>query len=114
MTRRLVLIALLFLSLASVVQAENQLVVKYRATRVDVDKPYFEEIDTSRSSFVTGAWYDKANEYLVISLSGTNYHYCGLDEGTWKSFKTSASYGTAYNRMIKGNFDCRIFPVPRY
>lgn len=95
-------------------EAEQRLVIKYRSTPVDVDKPYFESLDTSGSSLVRGAWYDKSKRYMIISLNGTNYHYCGLDEDTWSSFKSSDSFGRAYNSTIKGNFDCRIFPVPSY
>jgi len=98
----------------SVAQAEQRLVIKYRPTTVDVDKPYFEYLNTLRSSFVRGAWYDKKNRYMIINLSGTNYHYCGVEEGTWKVFKSSPSFGKAYNSMFKGRFDCRINPVPTY
>ncbi len=95
-------------------QAEQILHIKYRATFVDVDKPYFEYLDTSKSSWIEGAWYDKSKQYLIINLKGTNYHYCSLDEGTWRRFKGSSSFGSAYSASIKGNFDCRVFPVPDY
>lgn len=108
------LTTLLLFFISSPAHAEEWLVIKYRSSPVDVDKPYFEKLDTSKSSLVRGAWYDAENEYMIINLGGTNYHYCGLDEETWKTFTASASFGTAYNAYIKGRFDCRINPVPVY
>jgi len=113
MKKSIMLIALC-LCCVNVVYAEKLLIIKYRPTPVDVDKPYFEKVNTSRSSFVRGAWYDKGNRYMIIDLSGTNYHHCGLGEDTWKAFKSSPSLGTAYNSMIKGKFDCRVNKVPAY
>ena len=92
----------------------NFITVKYRATQVDVADSRFEYLDTSRSSFVQGAWYDSSNEYMIINLSGTNYHYCGMPSSVWQEFKSASSFGTYYNSDIKGNFDCRENPVPDY
>ncbi len=111
--RFITLLFALFL-LVSPAHAEQWLNIKYRPTPVDVDKPYFEYLDTSGSSFVRGAWYDKAKQYMIITLQSTNYHYCGLDEATWKAFREASSFGTFYNQAIKGRFDCRIYPVPDY
>jgi len=51
---------------------------------------------------------------MIINLSGINFQYCGVDEGTWKTFKASGSFGTGYQRLFKGHFDCRIIPPPEY
>ena len=113
LTRYALILALLLLQ-TSDAAAEQILHIKYRTTTVDVDRPYFEYLDTSKSSWVRGAWYDSANKYMVINLKGTNYHYCGLSERTWNLFKGAASFGSTYVSAIKGNFDCRINPVPSY
>ena len=102
------------LCLSSLTQAENRLFIKYRPTTVDVDTKAFEYLNTSKSSFVDGAWYDKSKSYMIINLSGINFQYCGVDEGTWKTFKASGSFGTGYQRLFKGHFDCRIIPPPEY
>ena len=106
-----VLVALLLIP--NILFAETLLTIKYRPDPVDIDKPYFEYFNTS-SSFIRDAWYDKANKYMIVNLAGTNYHYCGLDSSTWQEFKNAESYGSFYRSTIKGNFDCRIFPVPEY
>ena len=112
--QKMALLTAFLLCLPCFANAEQLLTIKYRATPVDVDKPYFEHLDTSESSFVEGAWYDAKQKYMVINLKGTNYHYCGLDGKTWDAFKKASSFGTAYNQSIKGNFDCRVYPVPSY
>ena len=86
--------------------------IKYRADPVDVSG--FESVDRSQSSFVRGAWYDDSNEYLVIRLSTTNYHYCRLPASVWVAFKSAGSFGRFYNQMIKGRYDCRLGGIPSY
>ena len=88
--------------------------IKYRPTPVDLADPRFEFLDTSRSSFVTGAWYDESNSYMVIGLKGTYYHYCRMPRYAWDSFRSSDSFGRHYNRFIKGQYDCRLGGVPDY
>jgi hypothetical protein len=88
--------------------------VKYRQTPVDLADPRFQYLDTSRSSFVTGAWFDGSNSYLVIGLRGTYYHYCRMPRNAWTSFRAADSFGRYYNTFIKGNFDCRLGGVPVY
>ena len=92
----------------------NYISVKYRSDKVDIANPRFEYLDTSESSWVRGAWYDDDNGYMVINLSGTYYHYCSMPESAWNSFKSASSFGTFYNQSIKGNYDCRVYPVPKY
>lgn len=92
----------------------NYVSVKYRSDKVDIANPRFEYLDTSESSWVGGAWYDANNEYMIINLSGTYYHYCSMPESAWNSFKSASSFGTSYNQSIKGNYDCQTHPVPKY
>jgi hypothetical protein len=86
--------------------------VKYRDTPVCLQE--FQYQDTRKSSFVRGAWYDADNDYLVISLKGTRYHYCRMPVGVWNAFRAARSFGRFYLRSIKGKFDCRLGGVPAY
>lgn len=88
--------------------------VKYRDGTVDIADPLFEYLDAAKSSLIRGAWYDEGNEYMVINLNGTYYHYCGMPDATWSKFKRADSFGSDYNAYIKGNYDCRQGYVPRY
>lgn len=92
----------------------NYVNIKYRTDTVDIGAKYFESLNTSKSSFIRGAWYDSGNKYMVINLNGTYYHYCGLPSNTWSSFKVANSFGTYYNKSIKGSYDCRVNFVPNY
>jgi KTSC domain-containing protein len=59
-------------------------------------------------------YYDRRNEYMLISLNGTFYHYCEIDAGTVSSLLDAPSRGRFYNASIKGQFDCRVHRVPSY
>lgn len=88
--------------------------IKYRNDSVDINHSRWEKLNTSRSSFVNGAWYDSQNKYMVINLNGTYYHYCGLPSYVWSSFKSASSFGSHFNSNIKGRYDCRVNSVPNY
>ena len=87
--------------------------VKYRDDKVNISASNFEPLDKS-DSIVKGAWYDRVNEYLVIKLGSTYYHYCGMPSSAWSGLKSSASLDEYYQQAIKGNFDCRENPLPSY
>lgn len=95
-------------SISGTERGESKLIqVKYRDTPVNIADSSFETLDTSKSSFIRGAWYDSGNRYMVINLNGANYHYCDVPSSIWEGYKGADSYGTAYNKTFKGNFDCR-------
>lgn len=87
--------------------------IKYRDDKVNISSSNFEQLDKSDST-VKGAWYDSGNEYMVINLGGTYYHYCGMPSSAWGDFKAGSSPYDYYQDSIKGSFDCRENPVPRY
>ena len=88
--------------------------VKYRDTPVDVSNGYFEELSIKPSSFINRLIYDKKNSYVLVQLRRTFYHYCGIPEPKVESWVAAESLGGFYNSNIKGNYDCRINPVPSY
>ncbi len=90
--------------------------VKYRGK---VDLSAFVCTDTPRSSFIGRVCYDKANQYLVIKLQNTYYHYCELPPATLTPFMTAPSLGPFFNQNIKGTgsdgpYDCRTHRMPKY
>jgi hypothetical protein len=87
--------------------------IKYRDDKVNIAASNFESLDKSDST-VKGAWYDSSNEYMVIKLSGTYYHYCGMPSSAWSGLKNTSSPYEYYQDSIKGNFDCRENPIPSY
>lgn len=86
--------------------------IKYRSDPVDV--AWFEYLNTSSSSLVRWAWYDSDEQYMIINLNGTNYHYCEFPSWIRDDFKDTSSFGTYYTRFIKWNYDCRINYLPSY
>ena len=57
--------------------------VKYRG-RVPLDTFEYAAID--RSSFIEPVCYDAAQEYMIILLKGTYYHYVRLARAQWTRF----------------------------
>ena len=87
--------------------------IKYRNDKVDISASNFEPLNKSDST-VKGAWYDSSNQYMVIKLGSTYYHYCGMPSSAWHDFSSASSLYSVYQDDIKGKFDCRVNPVPRY
>jgi KTSC domain len=90
--------------------------VNYRG---NVDLKTFECRDISRSSFIQRVCYDKAQDYILISLRGTYYHYCELPPVTFDGLMGAPSMGQFYNQNIKGSgsdgpYDCRTHRTPNY
>ena len=85
--------------------------VKYRGP-VDL-KPFACET-VSRSSLVKRVCYDQREQYMIINLQGTYYHYCEIDPATVSALSSAPSMGRYFGSNIKGNFDCRIRRIPTY
>jgi hypothetical protein len=96
------------LSGAALAEAVN---VKYRGP---VDLAPFQCESVSRSSLVTRVCYDRKEQYMIIGLQGTYYHYCEIDAGTVAALRGAESMGRFFNSNIKGRFDCRTHRVPAY
>mgnify|MGYP005718357857 CR=1 FL=1 len=65
-----------------------------------------ESVDTGRSSFVKGAWYDDPGEFLVLKLNDKYYQYCDVKSEVWQGFVDADSFGEYYNDEVKGRFNC--------
>ena len=111
---RLAIVAVLVISFAglsaSKVRSES-VAVKYNGL---VDLKPFDCQDVSRSSFIKRVCYDRSNEYMLINLNGTYYHYCEIDNATVVALLSAQSMGRFFNSAVKGQFDCRTHKVPRY
>jgi hypothetical protein len=88
----------------------DEVYVKYRGW---VDLAPFECRET-QSSFAHRVCYDAREQYMLIKLHETYYHYCEIDPGTVKMLIEADSKGRFYNAVIKGQFDCRTRRVPTY
>ena len=109
--KKLIVAALLAVSITSASAADQTVNVKYRGP---VNLAPFACEAISRSSFIENVCYDVKNTYMLIDLKGTWYHYCEIDEETVSSLLNAESMGHFYNASIKGRFDCRTHRVPAY
>lgn len=91
--------------------AAESVFVKYRG---EVDLAPFQCHSVTDSSVVKGVCYDVKHQYMLISLHGTFYHYCGVPQPTVQALLTAPSKGRYYNAVFKGQYDCRLIPPPSY
>ena len=65
-----------------------------------------ERIDTSRSSWITGAeYYDaEGHGYLILGMKGKDYIFERVPRGVWEEFKIATSMGSYYNASIRGQY----------
>lgn len=108
MTRTL-LISLGFLIFSHYANAEV-VTVKYRGA-VPLDDFSCHNTD---SSFVHRICFDETNQYIVVLLKNTYYHYCRIPANVVNSWLSAPSVGRFYMANIKGQFDCRLGGVPEY
>ncbi len=85
--------------------------VKYRGL---VDLAPFECEWVSRSALVERLCYDPKEEYVVVSLRGTYYHYCEVPMTVVERWRQAESMGHFYNAYVKARFDCRVLRMPSY
>jgi hypothetical protein len=85
--------------------------VKYRETCVPIDKL---ECKKPVSSFVNEVCYDASNNYMVILLKATWYHYCDIPLEKVRTLENAESPGHYYNAEVKGKFGCQGLSVPAY
>ncbi|WP_289509291.1 KTSC domain-containing protein [Hydrogenophaga sp. 2FB] len=62
--------------------------------------------------------YDRAEQYMVIRLKTTYYHYCEIDPATVQGLQGAGSKRQFFEARIRGSgsdgpFDCRTHPIPK-
>lgn len=93
----------LLLLLTGFCQAET-VFVKYRGP-VSLDG--FECESYGRGSLVERICYRRAQQYALVSLRGTYYHYCAMPEHVVAAWRNADSLGRFYSSTVRGRYDCR-------
>ena len=86
----------------------------YVKARGEVDLAPFqcETLAARNSPNVRRICYDENRMYLLVSLSGVWYHYCGVPPATVSEWRRSSSKGRYYNDHIRSGFDCTPAEAP--
>ncbi len=100
-----VLIGIILASSAASAETVN---VKYHGP-VDLDDF---QCQATTSSFVHRICYQPQQNYVVVLLKKTYYHYCRVPSHIVKVWLSAPSKGKFYIQNIKGNFDCRLGGIP--
>ncbi len=106
--KRIILICITVIALLGVIFLYNNqskiVNVKYGDM---VNIAHWESVNTTKSSFVNGAWYNQKNSKMIIKLSENYYQYCNVPSNIWKEFKSADSFGSYYNTNIKDSYNCK-------
>lgn len=105
----------LALALSSPFALAETVDVKYHG-RVALDS--FACTEVSEKSDVARVCYDAAEQYMVIRLKTTYYHYCSIDRATVQGLLAAGSKRAFFESRIRGSgsdgpFDCRTHPIPK-
>lgn len=82
----------------------------YNEAKSKIEKAYFnftDKVNTSKSSWVTNAKFYSCNNqdgYFILETSKKNYIFQGLPISIWKDFKSAESFGSYYNKFIRGKY----------
>lgn len=89
--------------------------VKYRDTPVDLAAPGMIQLPVVADGDVVSVYWDSLNDYMVINLTGTWYHYCAFAMADAEAFVAAPSGGSHYQSVIRGTHDCRtVGTIPAY
>lgn len=102
------LIKILFILLLTTNVYAETVYVKYQGK---VDLSTF-QCNTPKSSFVHRICYQSQNQYVVVLLKDTYYHYCRVPSQLVNQWRNSQSKGRFYNQYLKGLYDCRLGGIP--
>lgn len=74
--------------------------------------PIEQSANTSRSSWIDGAEYyscDGRTGYFILLTNGRTYIHEGVPFSVWRGFKQAGSFGSFYNRELKGIYRMRFW-----
>jgi hypothetical protein len=108
LNKKNIITLLILLSIIGVSSAES-VYVKYQGN-VSLDN--FNCTNTI-SSFVNRVCYEEQDNYVVVLLGSTYYHYCRVPNNTVDNWLDASSKGKFYHAKIKGRFDCRLGGIPK-
>jgi len=111
MAYRKILLVSCFLLLTINSAHAQEVFVKYRGL-VDLSNFYCPSIKPS--SVVNNICYDQQNEYLLVQLNRTYYHYCEVPLSVFSDWIDADSLGRYYKAFVKGNYSCRLSKPPEY
>lgn len=97
------------LALSGLASAET-VYVKYRGP-VSLDG--FSCQSFTRSSVVDRICYRAKQQYALVSLNGTYYHYCQIPQDVVAAWQQADSLGRFYGAYVKGRYDCRMYGPPQ-
>jgi hypothetical protein len=72
-----------------------------------VDLAPYDCEDERDSSFIERFCYHHREHRVIVTLRGSNYAYCGVDQLLYYRWRHADSRGAFYNAEVKGRYACR-------
>jgi len=110
----LFIIYLIFLSCKESNHLYAQNFHSYQEAVVTIENASFllhDQVDTSRSSWIKSANYysnNLKNGYLIIETKKKKYIFARVPISVWKEFKQADSFGSYYNKYIRGHYKLQL------
>jgi len=76
-----------------------------------IDFTFEDSVDVSRSSLIKSTTFyscDSKTGFLLVKIRSTEYIYQNVPISVWENFKEADSFGSFYNRNIKGRYQLKI------
>ena len=86
----------------------------YVKARGDVDLAPFRCGNFPRSANVKRLCYDEREAYVLVSLKGIWYHFCGVPPSAVSAWRKASSPGRYYNDYVREKYECHATEAPTY
>jgi len=106
MKKSLIIIGIIFAVVMIIYFVPESNIVDVKYQDVDVDLSTYDYLDTTKSSFINGAWYEESDGVLILQLNDEYYQYCEVPEEIWSDFSNADSFGSFYSSFIKEKYGC--------
>lgn len=86
----------------------------YVKSRGEVELAPFRCEGVARGANVKRLCYDERERYLLVSVKGIWYHYCGVSPATLSAWRRASAPGRYYNDNVRSNYECSGTSAPAY
>ncbi len=104
------ILGIALLMTAQVAMAERVFV----KSRGDVDLAPFRCENVTRGANVKRLCYDERELYVLVSLKGIWYHFCGVPPSAISAWRKASSPGRYYNDYVREKYECHAAEAPTY
>jgi hypothetical protein len=104
-----------FIGIALIMVAQAAMAERvFVKSRGEVDLALFRCANFSRSENVKRLCYDEREAYVLVSLKGIWYHFCGVPPSAVSAWRKNSAPGRYYNDYVREKYECQATEAPTY